>query len=189
MLVRVGARSWRGGVPTLATHLRAQLSTPPSPPPPPPPPPLSLRRRAGEGVEGDGGEGVRGEGGGQEGWERSAAGVWFQELREGRGRVCGAEAGERVVVHYSALVQETDKLVESTYQAAYPVEFALDDGHVLPGLNEGVKGMRAGGRRLLVVPPHLAYGRFSDPPNASLLVDVELLELGVRRPWWRRVFE
>lgn len=48
----------------------------------------------------------------------------------------------------------------------------------MPGLNDAVASMKEGGRRLIVMPPTLGYGRFSEPPNMSLLVEAELVKVG-----------
>lgn len=57
----------------------------------------------------------------------------------------------------------------------------------LPGINDGVATMREGGRRLLYLPPHLGYGRFSSPPNVTLIVEAELLQVGEARTFLHRL--
>lgn len=72
----------------------------------------------------------------------------------------------QVEVHYSAVVEGSKALFESTYQTQYPLTFRLLDGHGMAGLHLAVASMREGGRRLVRLPPHLHYGRWTRPPNA-----------------------
>jgi peptidylprolyl isomerase len=113
------------------------------------------------------------------------SGLKYREQIQGTGRM--PEPGELVKVHYSALIMETDTLYESTYQSQYPFQFCINDGSAIRGINEGVATMKEGGRRLLYVLPHLGYGRFSTPPNITLLIEVELIQIGPDQTWWQKL--
>jgi FKBP-type peptidyl-prolyl cis-trans isomerase len=98
----------------------------------------------------------------------------------------GAEArpGRRVAVHYTGWLFDPDKpgkqgrKFDSSHDRGEPIEFTIGQGEVVPGWEQGISGMKVGGRRTLVIPPNLAYGRSGSPPlipaNATLVFDVEL---------------
>lgn len=102
----------------------------------------------------------------------------------------GAEArqGQTVSVHYTGWLYNgsaADKRgtkFDSSVDRGQPFDFGLGQGQVIPGWDEGVKGMKVGGRRVLTIPPAMGYGRQGAggviPPNATLIFEVELL--GVR---------
>lgn len=110
------------------------------------------------------------------------------DIKQGEGAI--AQAGDEVVVHYSGWVydeREPDlrgEAFDSSRERDEPFTFPLGAGRVIAGWDEGVTGMREGGRRELRIPAEMAYGRRGAggviPPNASLVFDVELLE--VRKP-------
>jgi FKBP-type peptidyl-prolyl cis-trans isomerase FkpA len=95
----------------------------------------------------------------------------------------GAEAvrGRRVSVHYTGTLMDGSKF-DSSRDRNEPFEFQLGAGEVIPGWDEGVQGMRVGGKRQLTIPANMAYGAQGSPPvippNAALKFDIELL--GVR---------
>jgi FKBP-type peptidyl-prolyl cis-trans isomerase len=101
----------------------------------------------------------------------------------------GAEAiaGKRVTVHYSgwlydpAQPESKGKPFDSSRDAGRPFTFALGAGQVIAGWDQGVQGMKVGGQRRLVIPHSLAYGESGAggviPPRASLVFDVELLDV------------
>ena len=69
-----------------------------------------------------------------------------------------AKAGDNVQVHYVGVAYSTGEEFDSSYDRGDPLEFQLGAGRVIAGWDQGVQGMRVGGRRQLVIPPHLAYG-------------------------------
>lgn len=110
------------------------------------------------------------------------------DLREGSGAV--ATPGSEVTVHYTGWLyderepdQRGDKF-DSSLDRGEPLTFLLGAGRVIRGWDEGVAGMRVGGKRTLMIPTGLGYGRSGAgdaiPPNASLVFDVELLDVKAR---------
>ena len=100
----------------------------------------------------------------------------------------GAEARSgQVVVHYTGWLHEPGKAdghgkkFDSSIDRHSPFEFDLGAGQVIRGWDEGVAGMKVGGKRTLVIPPELGYGSRGAggaiPPNATLLFDIELIEV------------
>ncbi|WAC67321.1 FKBP-type peptidyl-prolyl cis-trans isomerase [Agrococcus sp. SL85] len=69
-----------------------------------------------------------------------------------------AEAGKQVSVHYVGVTHSTGEEFDASYNRGAPLEFPLGVGMVIKGWEQGIEGMRVGGRRQLVIPPHLAYG-------------------------------
>ena len=78
------------------------------------------------------------------------------DLKTGDG--AEAKAGDMVQVHYVGVAYSTGEEFDSSYDRGDPLEFQLGVGRVIAGWDQGVQGMRVGGRRQLVIPPHLAYG-------------------------------
>lgn len=109
---------------------------------------------------------------------RTESGLYWKDLIEGT----GAEAvrGTVVVVEYSGWLANGN-LFDSSKNAGRPFSFALGQRQVIDGWDEGVAGMRVGGKRLLVIPPQLGYGSRGAgagiPGNATLVFEVELLEV------------
>jgi len=108
----------------------------------------------------------------------TASGLQYQELVVGDG--AEAAPGNAVVVHYTGWLVDGAKF-DSSVDAGQPFSFTLGAGEVIAGWDEGVAGMRVGGKRKLVVPPDLGYGARGYPPviprSATLVFDVELLEV------------
>lgn len=106
-------------------------------------------------------------------------GLIIEELVVGAGTV--ATAGQRVKVHYTGWLTDGTKF-DSTKDGDDPVVFPLGAGYVMRGWDEGLQGMKVGGKRRLTIPPALAYGARGAggviPSNATLVFEVELLGVG-----------
>ena len=106
---------------------------------------------------------------------QSVSGLYYRDLQLGSG--AEARPGQRVQVAYKGWLADGRLFDESP--AGQPYGFRLGRGLVIRGWDEGVAGMKTGGRRLLVIPPSLAYGDMSPgagiPPNATLIFDVRLV--------------
>lgn len=109
---------------------------------------------------------------------KTASGLQYRDDAEGTGQA--AKKGDHVVVHYTGVLED-GKRFDSSRDRGEPFQFALGAGMVIRGWDEGVEGMRVGGRRTLVIPPELGYGSRAVggviPPNSTLVFDVELLEI------------
>jgi FKBP-type peptidyl-prolyl cis-trans isomerase FkpA len=109
---------------------------------------------------------------------RTPSGLRFQDVAAGEGKE--AAAGRTVSVHYTGWLPNGEKF-DSSRDRNQPFEFALGAGQVIAGWDEGVAGMKVGGRRKLVIPPELAYGTAGAPPDippgATLVFEVELLDV------------
>jgi FKBP-type peptidyl-prolyl cis-trans isomerase FkpA len=105
----------------------------------------------------------------------TSSGLYLQDLKVGEGRA--ASAGDSVRVHYTGWLPD-GTVFDNSYERNQPITFMLGVGLVIPGWDEGLIGMRPGGRRKLVIKPELAYGRRGKgpiPPLATLVFDVELI--------------
>ncbi|MEA2094958.1 MAG: FKBP-type peptidyl-prolyl cis-trans isomerase [Pseudomonadota bacterium] len=107
------------------------------------------------------------------------SGLRFQDTRTGSGETATG-AGQTVIVHYTGWLEDETKF-DSSKDRDEPFSFPLDCGYVIPGWDEGVKGMQVGGIRRLIIPPELGYGSrgagTAIPPNATLIFEIELLEI------------
>ena len=108
----------------------------------------------------------------------TASGLTIEDTVLGDGAL--AAPGRTVKVHYSGWLAAGRKF-DSSRERGQAFEFSVGAGRVIAGWDEGVQGMRVGGRRRLTVPPHLGYGvagwRHTVPPNATLVFDLELLSV------------
>jgi FKBP-type peptidyl-prolyl cis-trans isomerase len=107
----------------------------------------------------------------------TSSGVQYWDITVGTGTT--ATAGKTVTVHYTGWLDKGGKKFDSSVDKGQPFAFQLGAGQVIKGWDEGVSGMKIGGKRQLRIPPELGYGAkgFSGviPPNATLIFDVELL--------------
>lgn len=105
--------------------------------------------------------------------------VSIEVLQEGTGEA-QAEAGDTVVVHYVGTLEDGTKF-DSSHDRGQPFSFTLGEGQVIEGWERGVAGMTTGEVRRLTIPPELGYGERgaggSIPPNATLIFEVELIEI------------
>src|SRR5687768_7513989 len=97
------------------------------------------------------------------------------------GAGAAAAAGDDVVVHYVGWLADGQQQFDSSRARRDPLDFALGAGDVIKGWDEGIAGMKVGGRRRLRIPARLAYGEHGlagvIPPGATLLFEIELLEI------------
>jgi peptidylprolyl isomerase len=84
------------------------------------------------------------------------ANLEIKDIWEGDGEV--AKAGDVVSVHYVGVSFSTGEEFDSSWNRGTPLRFQLGIGQVISGWDQGVQGMKVGGRRQLIIPPHLAYG-------------------------------
>ena len=105
----------------------------------------------------------------------TSSGLQYVDLTIGTGAT--AEAGQTVTVHYTGWLENGNKF-DSSVDRGQPFSFHLGAGRVIKGWDEGVKGMKVGGKRKLIIPSNLGYGAQGAggliPPHATLIFDVEL---------------
>jgi len=110
---------------------------------------------------------------------RTPSGLEIEDITVGNGDT--AAAGHHVTVHYTGWLTDGQKF-DSSKDRGDPFDFPLGGRRVIAGWDEGVQGMRVGGVRKLTIPPELGYGARGAggviPPNATLVFEVELLEIG-----------
>ena len=101
------------------------------------------------------------------------------DLTEGEG--AEASAGKTVRVHYVGVSHSSGEQFDASYDRGEPLSFRLGTGQVISGWDQGVQGMRVGGRRRLVIPPHLAYGDRGAggviAPGETLIFVVDLVDV------------
>jgi peptidylprolyl isomerase len=110
---------------------------------------------------------------------KTESGLKYQDLKVGDG--AEAKKGDTVEVHYTGTLKDGTKF-DSSLDRKEPFSFKLGAGQVIKGWDEGVAGMKVGGKRKLIIPPELGYGAKGAgggriPPNAELTFEVELLKI------------
>jgi FKBP-type peptidyl-prolyl cis-trans isomerase len=129
-------------------------------PAPPPPAPAPVVESVGKG-----------------GWVTLKSGLKYKDKKVGKGTA--VTSGTRVTVQYKGWLDNGKVFDTSRKPGREPFSFTVDNGEVIRGWEEGVKGMKVGGIRELTIPPALAYGeegKGSIPPNATLHFEIELLQ-------------
>jgi len=108
----------------------------------------------------------------------TSSGLVIEDLVVGSG--AEAKTGDMVSVHYTGTLITGEKF-DSSLDRGTPFSFTLGAGEVIKGWDEGVAGMKVGGKRKLTIPPELGYGASGYPPvipqNATLIFEVELVEI------------
>jgi peptidylprolyl isomerase len=120
-------------------------------------------------------------------WTKTDSGLQYRDVKEGTGDE--AKKGQTAVVHYTGWLWVDDaegkkvkgKKFDSSKDRGETFDFPLGEGRVIKGWDEGVAGMKVGGKRELIIPPELGYGARGAggviPPNATLFFEVELKEV------------
>ncbi|MCA9956154.1 MAG: FKBP-type peptidyl-prolyl cis-trans isomerase [Anaerolineales bacterium] len=109
---------------------------------------------------------------------KTDSGLQYIETEAGSGKA--PKRGQRVAVHYIGRL-ENGKEFDNSVKRGEPIEFLLGTGQVIPGWDEGISLMKVGGKATLIIPPDLGYGARGAggviPPNATLIFDVELVDV------------
>jgi len=113
-----------------------------------------------------------------QGFDKTESGLRYKFITKGTG--AQAEVGKKVSVHYKGMLAD-GTVFDSSYKRKEPIEFPLGKGHVIEGWDEGIQLLKVGDQARFVIPPHIAYGQRGAggviPPNATLIFDVELVEV------------
>lgn len=112
------------------------------------------------------------------GFEKTESGLYFKHIQKGEG--VKPTAGQTVAVHYNGMLPDGTTF-DSSYKRGEPIEFPVGMGHVIAGWDEGILLLNKGDKARFVIPSDLAYGEQGAggviPPNATLVFDVELMEI------------
>ena len=115
-------------------------------------------------------------------WVKTESGLQYRDPKVGTGEE--AKKGQTAIVHYTGWLWENGEKgskFDSSKDRGQPFDFPIGGRRVIKGWDEGVAGMKVGGRRELIIPPDLGYGARGAgnviPPNATLFFEVELLQL------------
>jgi len=113
-----------------------------------------------------------------EGFEETESGLRYKIIQKGEGAT--PEKGQTVAVHYKGMFADGG-VFDDSYKRGNPIEFPVGQGNVIPGWDEGILLLKVGDKARFVIPSHLAYGEAGAggviPPNATLVFDVELMEV------------
>jgi peptidylprolyl isomerase len=105
--------------------------------------------------------------------------LMITDITEGDGTE--ATAGTTVVAHYVGVAHSSGEEFDASYNRGEPLSFPLGAGRVIAGWDQGIQGMKVGGRRQLVIPPHLGYGDRGAPPviapGETLIFVVDLVDV------------
>lgn len=110
----------------------------------------------------------------------------IEDLEEGDG--AEAKQGDQLSVNYVGVLFDGGQEFDSNFDTGQPFDFQLGSGQVIPGWDQGLEGMKEGGRRQLTIPPDLAYGAQGQPPeippNSTLVfvVDLKSVQAGGAAP-------
>ncbi len=105
------------------------------------------------------------------------SGLKYVDLAPGDG--VAAKSGDHIFVHYEGKLLDGTKF-DSSYDRGQPIDFVLGTHMVIQGWDEGLTGMKVGGKRKLIIPPFLGYGSQGNdviPPNATLIFKVEIVSI------------
>lgn len=112
------------------------------------------------------------------GFDKTDSGLRYKMIQKGSGKK--AEKGKLVSVHYTGAL-DNGQVFDSSYARKKPIEFPLGKGHVIEGWDEGIALLQVGDKARFVIPSHLGYGSRGAggviPPNATLVFDVELMDV------------
>lgn len=112
------------------------------------------------------------------GFEKTGSGLRYKVLKSSDGKK--AEKGHMVSVHYEGSLTD-GQIFDSSFRRNQPIDFQLGIGQVIPGWDEGIGLLKVGEKARFIIPSHLAYGSAGAggviPPNATLIFDVELMEV------------
>ena len=102
-----------------------------------------------------------------------------RDIVKGKGKA--AKSGDQVTVQYVGVSFSTGEQFDASWDNGQPFPFSLGAGEVIPGWDQGVEGMKVGGRRELVIPPDLAYGPAGSPPaigpNETLVFVIDMIDV------------
>lgn len=101
----------------------------------------------------------------------------IEDITKGKGQE--VKNGDTVVMHYTGTLENNTKF-DSSHDRDEPFITQIGVGHVIKGWDEGILGMKIGGKRKLIIPPEMGYGSRAIgpiPPNSTLIFEVELLEI------------
>jgi peptidyl-prolyl cis-trans isomerase A (cyclophilin A) len=113
-----------------------------------------------------------------EGFDKTESGLYYKHIQKGDG--VKANKGQTVAVHYKGMLPDGSEF-DNSYKRGNPIEFPIGTGQVIQGWDEGILLLNKGDKARFVIPSHLAYGEAGAggviPPNATLIFDVELMDI------------